>query len=384
MWAILACMDEELALPKSRPREVELDILLSHEFASGSPAAEVIWGILGRASPSAVHVERQVERRSDARTSDVVVTDLDSGVQVHCEDKLAMGFEMPNQFKGLAAEVIANPNVVAALVVAPTSFFDRKVIPEPLIRIEVELLAQALEVAAANPREGETPQLQRSYKFRAERFRELCARPVAKLSELGVAFRNAYNDVLVDEDEGRVLLEDGTLTAGGTFAAFKVHHPCPPGFDLVHKLHEGVLDVRVPNWGSVVLAAFLETLVGDGAIPSGWFVTDTKNARLNPRTGEKTPALRHSAPVVPLDVWTLDEEAARGAGAAAAQGVAAAASAIGAWFAGTGEALLRRPTEEALLAVVLSALRLATMLDRPDVRDDLVRAGERLGAAGIA
>ncbi len=99
-----------------KPREYELDLLIAHELATGSPAAQLLWDAAKIPMPPAVTTDRQV-RRHDERTTDVVA--MDGDFQLHCEDKLADGAEERRQFESLATEVQMFPDRRRALVVAP-------------------------------------------------------------------------------------------------------------------------------------------------------------------------------------------------------------------------------------------------------------------------
>jgi hypothetical protein len=49
----------ELVAHVRRPRELELDLLLAHELASGSPAAVLLWKQVGLPTPAMVTVALQ-------------------------------------------------------------------------------------------------------------------------------------------------------------------------------------------------------------------------------------------------------------------------------------------------------------------------------------
>lgn len=174
---------DETSEPKPRrPREYELDVLIAHELATGSPAAELLWAAAARAMPPTVKVGRQV-RRDDLRTSDVVA--IDGELQLMCEDKLADGVEEPSQFKSLAEEVRRRPATRRALVVAPCQCLQRYNLPDRLKGelkglvkgVAVEDLAAELESTAADlgDEAGSAAELRRSYEHRAAALRALCA-----------------------------------------------------------------------------------------------------------------------------------------------------------------------------------------------------------------
>jgi hypothetical protein len=352
----------ELVAHVRRPRELELDLLLAHELASGSPAAVLLWKQVGLPTPAMVTVALQVARTGDGRTSDVVGEG--AGVKLVCEDKLADGIEQVGQLEGLAAE--RNLTGCKAAVVAPRRYLDRRadtLRALDLPGIAVEDLAAALEAAA--PADGE---LGRSYAFRIRALRDICVPRVATVSEPGTAFRHAYNAHLAEDSAGQVALEAGTLTQGGTFAEFQSGCPLPAAIrSATHKLSYGILDVTPPTgWTLEALTTFLGHLRSADSIPDGWMPAVPKMARRTKETGQPSPVLRHSAPVGPANLTTMTTEEAASAGWAAAEGVAHALQQLAAWLTRDEPGLVLASPQNALAHLLEAARSLAADLGRTE------------------
>lgn len=355
-----------------KPREYELDLLIAHELATGSPAAQLCWDAVEMPMPPAVMTRRQV-RRQDRRTSDVVATDGD--FQLHCEDKLADGVEEPCQLKSLAKEVERFPDLRRALVVAPRECLRRFDVParlEPLglsglvTGVAVEDLATALDGAADARRSsmGED-ELGRSYLHRAAALRALCTSTKPTPKESAVAFRAGYDAVLAEDSAGTVELNDEALVVGGSFARFRTDRPMPSGFQLVHKLGAGFLDVSVPGWPPAVLRTQLDSLPPESQLPDGWLVEVPPKA--------KSPVLRHRAPTVPGNLSTLSPDTATQAGIGAARDVAEAALEIATWLKGHDAELRGGPTAKTLRYSLDSAAAIAGRLGLTDIEKEVGR-----------
>ncbi len=188
-------------------------------------------------------------------------------------------------------------------------------------------------------------------------------KPTPKQS--AVAFRGGYDLVLAEDSTGAVELNDEALVIGGKFARFRPGHTVPSGFQLVHKMGDGVLDVSVPGWPSAVLRAHLASLPPESQLPEGWLVEALPKA--------KSPVLRHRAPTVPGDPSTLIPDAATQAGVRAARGVAEAALEIATWLKGLEAELRAGPTAKTLRYRLESARSIARRLGLADTEAEVGR-----------
>ena len=364
-------LDAQLAAQAARrPRELELDLLLSHELAAGSPAGRLVWERVGLQAPEDVAIALQVPRAGDGRTTDVVAEG--GGSRLLCEDKLADGVEQVGQLQGLAAE--RDLTRCEAVVIAPRRYLERrtgKLSELKLPGVAVEDLADALERSA--PLDSE---MRRSYEYRIRALREVCVSRLPSLSEPGTAFRSAYNERLDEDSGGAVALQAGTLTQGGGFAEFQTGSPLPRAIrSATHKLSFGLLDVTPPTgWTLEALTTFLGSLRPGEAVPDGWTPAIPKMARPTKATGRPSPVLRHAAPVELADLSTLTPGEAATAGQACAEGVASTLLAFAAWLQLDGPRLLLTTPNDALVRLLQSASALAA---------DLGRIGDSEAIAGL-
>lgn len=139
----------------------------------------------------------------------------------------------------------------------------------------------------------------------------------------------------------------------------------PSGFQLVHKLAEGFLDVSVRGWMPEVLRAHVESLPPSAQLPEGW------RAEALPQA--KSPVLRRRSPTAPGNLSVLSPDAATLAGTAAAEGVAGAAMEIARWLQNQGGDHSAGPSMTTLRHNLDSARTIAIGLGRTDVEDGIDR-----------
>lgn len=347
-------------LTASRSRERELDVLVAAELGAGSPAGQLLWSVAGQAPPAGeTVVRRQVPRRSDGRTTDVVAERPD-GSRLLIENKAADGQFEEGQPEGYRIEA-REPNT-SVLVVAPEAFLarlgeaDRQCFDAV---VSVEDLAASLERALDDAEDSTPRELVCGWSTRAAMLRTFAASAyTGNPDEVVAAFGDAYRALAVELTDGRVALEPGTLAnRNGRFAEYAVRRPAPRPLTLQHKMYFGELDLRVPGWTATALEAHIEALPADRRPPAGWQVARPRSARKTKATGEVAPVLRFAVNVIPHDLPPFED--ARSAVAAAVL----AADSLGTWLAAHGTRILDcGPSVDTLVALVDAAHQTAKQL----------------------
>jgi hypothetical protein len=362
-------MSDDVApfIPEKGPSELELDILVAYDLATGSPAGRLMWAAVGWSPPPGVNVERQT-RRHDRRTTDVEARATTSPqIRLLCEDKLADGVFQDDQLLSYAKEVQEHPHT-AAIVIAPRVRLKHLNIPPALKSVAVEDLADELQRGADELQELERQDARRlelaaGYRHRARRLRALCESKVSTPNEAGAAFRSAYNEVALARTEGRVQLGEKTLGFGGGFAAFKPGQPAPKGFKLTHKLTQGVIDLEVRGWELSALERHLAALTSEEHPPEGWGPAKQQSSDV--------PVLRFVVQPLSEDVGQMTQEGAENAARAIAPVAVRAVDELGIWLAYRGAQVFERPTEKTLHAQLARACETASEIGRPEVAEQI-------------
>ena len=165
-------MDETPEGRMRRTREIEIDLLVAHELATGSPAGEFLWRSVGWEPPTEPPtVLYQPTRGNTSRTTDVEARA--SVGRLLIEDKAPGGHFEEDQPRSYAAELGRDPTA-RSLLVAPRALIDRHPSDAQLFSncVSLEDLAKVLADAV----EGDDSELERGYAWRAGEFTR-CALP---------------------------------------------------------------------------------------------------------------------------------------------------------------------------------------------------------------
>ena len=252
-------------LDQRRSREIEIDVLIAHEFASGSPAAELLWRRAGLPSPGASPKVEYQQLCGDGRVADVRVS-ARGGRQLLIEDKAAGGSFQPGQVENYAG---LRSDTVRTVLVAPASFVatHRREAGRFSAAVTLEEIAEALR-----PPKGAGPELTASYAHRREEFLR-CARDpgwVGNPDEGVRAFGDLYRRLAEEVTGGEVALTPRTLSNAAArmveFVPWAAHDNLKP----FHKLDKGLLDVRVKGFSLAELRERLDSAGSRERCPEGW------------------------------------------------------------------------------------------------------------------
>jgi hypothetical protein len=264
---------------RRRSRELELDLYIAHELASGSPAAAVLWQAVGYSPPQPpVTVTRQVPR-DDSRTTDVKAEG--DGRELLCENKAASGSFELLQPESYAAHCDAHPSARAVLI-GPRAWIDRSRDSRFHASVPVEELAKALTVAAERlDRDGAEGELRRSYVFRSQELLRYASDPgyLGNPDEQVAAFGVLYRQLLTEVAGTRLSMTPNSLrnrTAG--FASIT-----GPGLGagrlLIHKLNWGWVDLMLRDGTLAEYESRIGAAGPKNSPPPGWEVERQKTGK---------------------------------------------------------------------------------------------------------
>jgi hypothetical protein len=322
--------DETPAGQLRRTREIEIDVLVAHELAIGSPAGELLWRSVNWDPPTEPPtVLYQQTRGNTSRTTDIEARA--SVGRLLIEDKAPGGEFEEDQPESYAAELIRDP-AARAVLVAPRAFIDRHPSEMELFSsyVSLEDLAEALADAA----EGDASELGRGYAWRAGEFTR-CAFP-------SIGDRRSNPDAWVIEfgDQYRELARSrGRQVPGALRGKFSRILLFPDWtlngrhMDLFHQLKRGCVDLHIIDWQRDALEALIESLDEQDRPPVGW--------RVDQASGP-WPILRYELTPIPEDLPPFGE---------VEDVVAEALDAIAnlkTWFDTTGRRVLEEPSAHSL------------------------------------
>jgi len=253
-------------LDQRRTREVEVDVLVGHECASRSPAADLLWERVGWDPPTGwVKVEYQ-QLCGDGRVADLRVT-AEDGRQLIVEDKAAGGQFQQGQVANYRRVVGA---LVRTVLIAPASFLEvhRRQADSFSAAVSLEELSGALE----SPLKDAKAELAASYAHRREEFLR-CARDIGWVGnpDEGVrAFGDLYRQLAQAETGGELALTPRTLTNASARMVEFVPWAAHDNFKPFHKLDKGLVDVRVKGFSLHELRERLEAPGAQTTCPEGW------------------------------------------------------------------------------------------------------------------
>jgi hypothetical protein len=238
-----------------RTREIEIDVLVGHELAAGSPAGELVWRSVDwdhlTEPPTVLY---QQTRGNTSRTTDIEVR-VSDGRRLLIEDKAPGGEFEDDQPESYAAELLRDPNARAVLV-APRTFIDSHTREVKFFSSHVSLedLSEALQDAA----EADASELRRGYAWRSAEFAR-CALPAtgdrrSNPDDWVIEFSNHYREFARRRGRqvpgalrgrySRILLF-GDWTLSGR------------RMDLFHQLKRGWVDLRIEGWHRDALEALI-------------------------------------------------------------------------------------------------------------------------------
>jgi hypothetical protein len=179
-------MDDEF-VPEAailRSREIEIDVLVGHELASRSPAAQLLWTRVGEETPAEYPVVERQTTRWDGRTTDVEAKVTD-GRRLLLEDKASGGHFEFEQVDSYVIELQRVAGTYTCLV-APRAYIEVNQVDAERFSaaVSVEELADALDPPGVPSREP-TTELEASYRYE----RSCCAAVPAQVSMPGILTR---------------------------------------------------------------------------------------------------------------------------------------------------------------------------------------------------
>lgn len=270
-----------------RSREIEIDVLVAHELATGSPAARLIWERAGVSPPPDItEVRVQYQQDCNGRPDDVRV--VAGRLILSVEDKATGGQFQDGQVENYAAWIKASPEHRRVVLVAPRAFITNQgsYLKPFSAAVALEDLADALRKGKS---EDPGTELRASHKHRASEF-ERCAKAPGWILQVDADVRasaDQYRELLQTKTSGAVQLTPNSLqTARVGTAEFQpwASGPNPnAAYQVQHKFRRGHLDLRVPDWSRDDLEQRLGELPADMALPDGWSVS----------TAGRYPVLRH-------------------------------------------------------------------------------------------
>jgi hypothetical protein len=345
---------DDAPVDERRTREIEIDVLVAHELATGSVAAALIWKAAKLTLPRRAKPSYQVPFPTESRTTDVRVRG-DGGVEVFIEDKAAGGRFTVGQTEAYGR---LQNETHRSVLVAPQSFLDARAKQRSRFTGNVSLQDLANALDAALPR-IDNAELVASYRHRAKEFRRCAADPVVSQPYAPVdKFGEAYRQLAANRNSGLVQVSLEAMRRARTreidFQAWSKDGN--PYVRPYHKLNDGHLDFRVPGYRVEQLRSLLNALPPDRRPPQGW-------EAVRQRTG-KHPVLRFH--VAKLD-GHLDFERFR----PTAEHALDALAELRQWWDRGGEDLLRGSTDEALCWLVLRAAEIASQRGLDAQADDL-------------
>jgi hypothetical protein len=251
-----------------RTQEIEIDVLVAHELATGSPAAMHIWKAAGIVPPDAPPTPRY-QHPVGGRTADVMVAA--SGIELLIEDKAAGGrFQVgqPEAYGRLPRDRYR------PVLIAPRSVLNAHRAEGRLFYgcVALEDLAAALE-AAAPAGAAAVRELIASYRHRARQLRECASDPAepSRPHPVVASFGDAYRNYVSMRNIPGVAISPGSMKRERTREVeFIRWNASDPGFQAYHKLNLGCVDFRVPGYRTHQLRWLLEAVPADQRLPPGW------------------------------------------------------------------------------------------------------------------
>jgi len=336
-----------------RTREIEIDVLVAHELATGSPAAELLWRSVDWDPPTEPPtVLYQQTRGNTSRTTDIEAWASD-GRRLLIEDKAPGGEFEEDQPESYAAELLRDPTARAVLV-APRAFIDGHAREMKLFSSHVSLedLSKVLEDAA----EADATELGRGYAWGSGEFTR-CALPAvgdrrSNPDAWVIEFGNQYREFA----RGRGRQVPGALR--GRYSRILLFGDWTLSgrhMDLFHQLKRGWVDLRIVGWHRDALEALIQSLDEQDRPPVGWKAE---------QAGGPWPILRYEVMPIPEDLPPFEE---------VQDVVAEALDAIAnlkIWFDTTGHQVLEQPPTRSLRRLI----ELTAALARQQGADEL--AGE--------
>jgi hypothetical protein len=313
-----------------RTREIEIDLLVAHELAIGSPAGELLWRSVDWDPPTEPPtVLYQQTRGNTSRTTDIEARG--SVGRLLIEDKAPGGEFEEDQPGSYAVELNRDP-AARSVLVAPRAFIDSHPGEATIFSscVSLEDLAQVLTDAA----ESDTSELGRGYAWRAGEF--------TRCALLSTGDRRSNPDAWVIEfgDQYREFARSRGQQVPGALRGKFSRILLFPGWklnglhmDLFHQLKRGCVDLRIVGWQNDALEALIESLDDQERPPVGWRVD---------QAGGPWPILRYELTPIPEDLPPFGE---------VQDVVAEALDAIAnlkTWFDITGRRILEQPSAHSL------------------------------------